>query len=159
MDAPVMDDPLTKVEKPVKEPEPPAAPKPGDRTLDAASILALQDLPTEPLFVPEWDGWVHVRTITAAERDLFEASFMNPAAAKAGKISYTFGDVRGRLAVLALVNPDGSQMFAPSQAKELAAKSAKALDRISDLARELAGMTEDDLKGLAEGFEDDPSER
>ena len=42
--------------------------------LGKKAILAAQDIPTEPVAVPEWGGEVLVRGLSGADRDAFEAS-------------------------------------------------------------------------------------
>lgn len=100
------------------------------------SILRADDLPREEVAVPEWGGAVWVRTLTAAERDAFEAS-VNP-----GKGRKNLANFRARLAVLCVVDEKGERLFQDEDAAALGRRSAAALDRITDAALRLSGLSE-----------------
>jgi len=125
------------------------------KELTAAEILAAEDIIEELVEVPEWKGTVRVRGLTGRERDAFEASLLD----QRGRSSKTnLQNARTKLVVLAVRNADGSRMFTEAQISELAAKSAVALNRVFTKARDLAGMTEEDVEELTLGFDDAPSE-
>lgn len=99
-------------------------------------ILQASDLPREAITVPEWGGvTVYVRTMTAAERDLFDASLSS---GQSGQRD--FGNVRARLLVLALVDEAGERLFADTDAAALGAKSSLALTRLFAVASRLNGI-------------------
>lgn len=164
------------VERPVPQ-HPPSEPAPAEPDelegpiLGRDAILGADDLVTRRVAVPEWGGVVIVRALTAAERDHYEAGFLDESAyevdledkprkgpRKRRSAKLRMADVRARLAALTVVDAQGRRLFGDEDVKELGRKSAAALDRVVTAARELSGMTEADLEDLAEGFDSDPSE-
>jgi hypothetical protein len=101
-------------------------------------ILATEDLPRKSLPIPEWGLTVHVRTLTGRERDRFEGQQSRD----------PYGDVRARLAVLALVDDQGQPLFTEADVPALSAKSSRALDRIFAVAVRLNGISKADLEEL-----------
>ncbi len=117
--------------------------------LGRAAILGAQDLPTEEIEMPEWNGWVRVRTLTAAERDNFETEVMQ----RNGRdVRTNTRNIRAKLVAATVIDEEGAPVFSLADVEALGAKSAKALDRIFAKASELAGMRESDVKELAENF-------
>lgn len=115
--------------------------------LDKSSILSQDDLKVEEVYVPEWDGWVGVRTLQANERDWFEASTVQ----RNGKqITTNLQNIRARLCLLCMVNPEtGERLFQPEDEFPLGGKSAAALDRIFTVAQRLNGLRDEDVDELA----------
>lgn len=120
--------------------------------LSKEQILSADDLPSEDVEVKEWGGSVRVRALTGFERDRFELSVTQDARGKRN-----LDNVRARLVSLSLVDEEGKRMFTEAEVKALGAKSAKALDRLFDVARRLSGLGDDDVENLAEGFTSAPS--
>lgn len=115
------------------------------------AILSVADLPRERVEVPEWGGAVFVRTLTGKERDAFEKSLVT---GKGKQMQLTLSNVRGRLAVQAIVDEEGQRIFSDADADALGDKSALALERIFEVAMRLAGLKEEDvdeLMGESEG--------
>jgi hypothetical protein len=106
--------------------------------LNRESILSADDLARERVDLPEWGGFVHVRTLTAGERDRFEG--------------WTQGDrfdrFRAKLAVLAVCDEEGRRVFTDDDIEPLAAKSTKPLDRIAEAAFRLNRFTPEDLEAI-----------
>lgn len=102
------------------------------RILTKEAILAADDLPRELVNVPEWGGDVFVRTMTGTDRDAFEASLIG----KEGRME----NVRARLVSLALCNEAGERMFDDAEIAALGKKSARALDRVFNVAQRLNGI-------------------
>ena len=125
------------------------------KELTAAEILGMDDIVEELVEVPEWKGSVRVRGLTGRERDAYEASLLDQ---RGRNTKANLQNARTKLVVLAVRNADGSRMFNEAQISELSAKSAAALDRIWDKARDLSGMSEQDVEELTLGFDDAPSE-
>lgn len=111
--------------------------------LDKQAILAHRDLPLEEVHVPEWGGVIYVRTLTATERDAFEAS--NVRVTK-GKAEPHLANLRARFCVLVICDHLGSRIFADADAAELGRKSSKVLDRIVEVGKRLNGFGTDDLE-------------
>lgn len=118
-------------------------------------ILAVDDLPRAKVHVPEWKCDVWIRAIGGMERDAFEESSLR----KVGKNrEVSLQNIRARLVQLAACKEDGTPLFGPSDVAILGSKSAKALDRLFMKARELAGLSDDDVEELVKNSVSDPSE-
>lgn len=121
--------------------------------LDREAILQADDIKIEPVEVPEWGGTVLVKGMTGAERDRFETAMIeNPG--KSSKVNLR--DMRAKLCSLTIVNENGKLLFTPADIKELTKKSALALQRVFEVARDLSGIGDDDVEELTEGLEDVP---
>jgi hypothetical protein len=119
-------------------------------------ILALDDLTREAVKIPEWNnGTVYVRTITGDERDWLDGGSFDdqgkPLSAQVRLQNY-----RGRLVALATCRQDGSSIFHLNDAEALGKKSAKALDRIVDVAQRLNAITDDEVTALTKNSETAP---
>lgn len=116
------------------------------RMLTRDLILSALDLPTKVVDVPEWKGSVTVRAMTGKERDSFEASMI---AEKGETRGAKFNNLRARLCAMVIVGADGrSSLFTEKDVMALGEKSARALNRVFDVARELSGFSEADVKEL-----------
>ncbi len=116
------------------------------------AILSADDLPREEVDVPEWNGSVFVRTMTAAERDSFEMGVMQEDGSK------DFLNLRARLCARCLVDDKGERLFTDAEAVALGGKSAGALDRIFAVTQRLNGMSAEDVEELAKNLPGDPDE-
>jgi hypothetical protein len=109
-------------------------------------ILAALDLPTKDVEVPEWGGTVKVRALTGAERDKFEASMITEANESRGD---KLMNLRARMCAMTIVGEDGkSSLFTDKDVEALGRKSARALNRVFEAARELSGFTDKDVEEL-----------
>ncbi len=131
----------------------PEAPEPVQLTRDM--IMAAEDLPMERVEVPEWDGFVYVRTITGVERDRYENGCF---AGKGKKREWGLRNVRARLAVLSVCDETGAPLFTDNDAAALGEKGAKALDRVFDVAQRLSGLSDEDVEELAKNSETTPGD-
>lgn len=104
------------------------------------AILAVPDLQTEVVDVPEWGGSVVVGVMTGAERDAWEASLVD---AK-GKVNIE--NIRARLVARTIRDEAGARMFSDTDIAALGNKSAAALDRCAKVAQRLNGLTTSDLE-------------
>jgi hypothetical protein len=122
----------------------------GKKYLDRAAILAQDDLRYEDVLVPEWGGaWVRVRSMSASERDRFEAGTVQ----RNGKeITTNLANIRARLCIMCLVDENGERMFEEEDTFPLGGKSAAALDRVFQVAQRLNGLREEDVNELAANF-------
>ncbi len=113
--------------------------------LSRDDILKADDLPTRKVEVPEWGGIVLVRGLTGAQRDAFEMMFLN----WRDKNQASLENFRATLAAWCIVDEDGKRLFNDtSDVHRLAQKSARALERVFDAARELSGLTAQDVEEL-----------
>lgn len=113
--------------------------------LNRAAILTGARLATERLYVPEWNGDVFVRELTGAERDSWEGSILDADGKPRGDL---MRNARARLAVLSLVDEQGTRLFGEVDAEALGKTSARALARVFEVAARLSGLTAGDLEEL-----------
>jgi len=123
--------------------------------LDRAAILAVPDITTEDVEVPEWGGVVRVRGLTASQRDKFEADSLQ---GKGKNARVNFTNLRARLVALCMVDEDGNQIFEERDTHVLGQKSAAAIDRVYSAAMKLSGIGDDDIEELTKNSESDQSE-
>lgn len=115
--------------------------------LTGEQILDAEDLAYEDVPVPEWGGTVRVRELPGTERDRFESQFVGRDGASVR--AEGLDGFRSRLAAAAIVDAAGKQVFrSEAETKRLGQKSAKALQRVCDVAMRLSGIGEDDVKEL-----------
>ncbi len=114
--------------------------------LGRAEILAVADMKTEDVFVPEWDAWVKVRTMNASERDHFEAGTVER---NGSSVRTNLENIRARLCLLCLVDENGDRLFQEEDTYPLGGKSAAALDRVFQVAQRLNGLRAEDVDELA----------
>ena len=115
------------------------------KTLSRDEILGADDLKSESVKVPEWGGAVIVRELTGAERDAWESSVVKT---NGTKVTVDSQNMRAKLAALCIVDDEGKRMFTEKDALLLGKKSAAALDRVTDVARRLSRIGEDQLDSL-----------
>ena len=129
--------PKTRHGPPVKKPagEPPVL-------LGRDAILAAEDLRYETVAVPEWGGAVSVKTLSAAERDMFDEECYD------ARVAGTAVDVRSRLVRFSVVDADGAQLFSADDLDKLGRKSSIAMNRIFTAAQRLSGIGAPDIEVL-----------
>lgn len=108
-------------------------------SLDRSKILAVSDLSTETVDVPEWGGSVNVRMMTGSERDRFESEH----------IQEPSKDFRARLVAAVVVDDEGTRLFDPEDIPALGRKSCAALDRITEVAVRLNKLSAKDQEEIA----------
>ena len=118
------------------------------KTLTRSEILSADDLKTESVKVPEWGGIVLVRELTGAERDTWETSVVKT---NGIKVTIDSHNMRAKLAALSIVGADGKRLFTVKDVQKLGNKSAAALDRVTDAAKRLSRIGEDELENLGKG--------
>lgn len=116
------------------------------KLLTRDDILKAQDLPTERVFVSEWNGEVIVRGLTAAERDAFEQSIVET---RGKNTRMNLRNIRAKLVAMTVVDEQGNRIFSDEDAELLGKKSAAALDRIFSVAQRLSGLRPEDVEELA----------
>ena len=109
------------------------------------TILAADDLPREKVEVAEWDVTVWVRTMTAAERDHFEASVQSR---NGSELAVNLENIRAKLVGSTVVDEAGVRVFSDADTVVLGAKSAAAMDTLFAVARRLNGLTGEDVEEL-----------
>lgn len=126
--------------------------------LNRDAILQTSDIRKELVPVPEWGGDVYVRSLTAAERDQFEASLI---VQRGKQQEINLKNARAKLAVLAICDEQGQRIFSDADLAEMGKKSAGALQRVWIVAQRLSGITDEDMEELTKnstsGQSDDSS--
>jgi hypothetical protein len=118
-------------------------------SLSVEQILAAADNRVREVKVPEWGGSVFVRTISADERDRFEARFAD----RKDK-----GGVRADLVGMALCDEQGKALKpTDAEIKALGQKSSGVMDRIFSAIMDLNMMNARDVEKL-EGNSDGTAE-
>ena len=107
----------------------------------AEAILAVDDLKTEPVHIPEWGGSVLIRLMSAKERGKWEQEW----AEKKDKGGAHYDLFREHLVVHCAVNSKGERLFTDEQMTALAGKCAPALDRLYIRCVKLNKLGKDDL--------------
>ncbi len=117
--------------------------------LSKQQILTAKDIETKDIEVPEWGGTVRIRGLNGAERDEFEQSMVER---RGKRYEANLRNARARLVALSVVDADGARLFSEADVNDLGNKSASALNRVYEAARDLSGLTEADVDELAENF-------
>lgn len=112
-------------------------------------ILQADDLPTTEVEVPEWGGWVTVRGLTGAERDLYEQGMLSMIGPS---VELNMANARARLVALCVVDEAGERLFSDQDVLALSQKSGAALDRVFQIAQKLSGLSNSDLGELTGRF-------
>lgn len=102
-------------------------------------ILSADDRPTATVKVPEWKCSVTIRAFSAGDRDAIEMQI-----ASARLENKPVENIRAKIAALIIIDENGNRVFTDAEIPVLAAKSAKALDRIFDAHLKLNKLTEDE---------------
>lgn len=121
----------------------------------AKQILSSGDRTRRPLKVAEWGTTVYVTTMTADERDAFEAATQKSNGADR---EANLRGIRARLAIATLEDADGNKIFGPEDAEELGKKSSLVLSRIFNVAAEINGLRNQDVETLVGNSEAGPDE-
>ena len=138
-------------------------------------ILSKDDTQREEVKVPEWEGSVLVRGMTAREREIFDGNITT--AKQKMQIGGTRGQpqqgemdiaihmerMRVQVCAFCIINPDGSRMFDDKHVVELGKKSDAALKRVYEVAIRLSGLgigSQEEIEGNSESIpsEDDSLE-
>lgn len=119
--------------------------------LTADQILAAQDDRLEKVAVPEWGGEVCVRNLSGTERNEFEAGLVD----SKGKV--TLANISARLLSLALCDEQRKPLFTKGDVARLGKKNAAALGRLFERAKELSGISKEDVEEYAGNSEDGQS--
>ncbi|MGH8867817.1 MAG: hypothetical protein ACRDYU_07460 [Actinomycetes bacterium] len=129
-------------------------------SLSKDQILSADDLDVRKEEVPEWGGTVLVKALSGKERDAYEASVVQMRQDARGNQTTVpdMRNVRAKLVARALVDEDGTRLFADQDINALGAKSARVLDRLFDVAAEMSGLSEQDVEKLAGNSEAVPSD-
>ena len=113
--------------------------------LSLDQIIGKDDRAHKDVDVPEWGGTVRLQTMSSADRDAYEMEAYR--ANKDGKAS-AFENVRARLVSLCWVDEKGELVCSRKDVAALGKKSAKVLNRLWDICRDLNGLSQADAEEL-----------
>lgn len=132
--------------------------------LSREAILGAEDMDYEDVYISTrgWEGYIRVKSLSAAERDKFENSITEREGIGRNVKIKTKDNIRARLVALSVVDPESNKrMFSEGDVNALGQKSAQALDKIFEAASRLSGISEQDIDELEkkskEGGPDSPS--
>src|SRR5262245_39572852 len=108
-------------------------------------ILAVPDIKTERVAVPEWGGDVLIRTLTADERDAFEELTYT---VRGGNVRTNIRGLRARLVSFSIVDDAGERLFSEEDIAALGRKSSAAMDRLYAACRRLSALDQRDVDEL-----------
>lgn len=113
--------------------------------LSRDDVFAADDRVIEEVLVPEWGGWLRVRSLSGTERDALEQSMI----VMRGKERETnLAAFRQKLVARTVVDDAGKRIFSDSDVAGLGQKSSSALDKVAAVAIRVSKMTQDDVEEL-----------
>ena len=119
----------------------------------AEDILNLEDRVYKEVYVPQWDRWFVLCSLTGAERDAYEQSLVR---GEGKKRQMNFDNMRAKLVARSVVHPETKQtLFSTRQIGELGQKNAAALEVLFEAARKLSGLSDEDVEELEGNSETD----
>ena len=123
----------------------------GQEFLTKDEILAMNDIPTEIVTVPEWQHRkVMVCGLTAAGKNAYQSSLVE-ITGKSRKMRLE--NATAKLLVLTIVNAQRQPLFTESDIIKLGTKSASVLERLAKVASRLSGMDEEENEQLLKNSE------
>lgn len=127
-------------------------------TLTKQAILQAKDLRIERVNVPEWNGEVCLKSITAAERGQIEAAAARFRESK-GKDETFARTFTLKIVSMALCDENGKRLFdSDSDFAELAKKNAAVIARLAEVAQRLSGFAKEDLEVMEKNSGETPVE-
>lgn len=116
--------------------------------LNKEQILDSNDIKTQVVDIPEWDGQVTIKMLSALEKDTLE-NLIYPM----NKTKKPIDNIRAAWCAFSIVDEKGKKLFSIVEIDALGQKSAAALDRIFTAALSLNKVTAKDIDGLAKNSE------
>lgn len=116
--------------------------------LSRDDILNSDDRTYRDVYVERWGGYVRINALTASQRDRFEASLVRPVGNK-GKTVRNVENMRARLVALTATDDQFNPIFTgPEDVRLLGNKNAAEVNALFEVAAEISGITEKDVKEL-----------
>jgi hypothetical protein len=110
--------------------------------LSKQQILDADDRKRETVSVPEWGGEVIVATMSGTDRDAWEGAMVGRGRDE------LLHNARAKLAAICLIDESGARLFSDQEVEALGRKSARALNRVADVAQRLNGLRDKDIEEL-----------
>jgi len=121
--------------------------------LTRAQILETNDFAeVKTIYVPEWDGDVMIRAMSASERDLYEQDLVS------GREKGRIHNVRARLLASVMIDEEGKQIFTEDDIEALGRKSIIAVDRVFSVAQKMNALTNEDVEDLEKNLQSDQTD-
>jgi hypothetical protein len=114
------------------------------KILTRQDIVAAQDILTETVEVPEWDGAVIIKMMSGADRDRFENSMV--VVGPDGKRIANMTNMKSKLVAMCAVDEKGNLLFGADEVDHLAAKSSAAIERLYEAAQKLNALEPKDAE-------------
>ena len=116
--------------------------------LDLSDLQSTNDLEEIDVEVPEWGGFIRLRTMTGEAKDAYEQSLFEEN--EKGSYERNLENARAKLIAACAIGPDGKRMFkSADEIRLLGNKSAKAIDRVYEKCRELNAISDGDVEEIA----------
>lgn len=131
--------------------------------LTREQILSINDGEFEEVFIPEWQGSIFVKVLSASEKDAWEKSLQavpmegTKEATEQQKLDARYDNLRAKSAVWATCDAQGAPLFVLADAEWLGSKSGKALDKIWEVFIRLNELSKDDIEELKKNSAPTPS--
>lgn len=106
---------------------------------------------TEDVQVPEWDGFITVQEMTAAQRDEFDEFVLKMR--EQNKVQ----GLRAVVVSICAIDEDGERIFSDLDVPDLQKQSSKVIGRIADAALKLSGMSNEDVEEQVKNSETVPA--
>ena len=129
--------------------------------LTKKTFMEGSELHMEPLdLTAECGGWVMIKEMTGAERDQYDAMVFGKVKDKddPNMAAKVMDNIRAKMACMTVCNEDGKRLFNLEDVKKLGKRSSIALDKIFDKAKEVNGMSDEEMTGLEKNFESGQSD-
>lgn len=120
--------------------------------LTREAILGIRDRIYKTVNCPEWGGQVRLQSLSGAERDRFEESILG-SRNKDGSRDVVTKNLRAKLIALSAVDENGNLLFSADDVMILGEKNATPLDRLFTVAKELSGISRDDVEEMVKNSE------
>ena len=116
-------------------------------------------LPSEVVDVPEWDGKIILRGLSARDRDEYEQSLLEVGRDGTTRVKRHHDNVRASLVVRCIVDDNGERLFTDEEVSEVGKLDGAVVNRLWQKARELSGMGEEAEETGRRGFRHRPGRR
>jgi len=112
-------------------------------------ILSLMDFEKEEVHVPEWNGSVYIRTMSALARDWMQVWFMKYSLQDDGqRDAAALIGMQAAMVSYCLCNEDGELLFDDDEGRAiLSRKNGQVISRLYDIASRVNKMDDDEVQG------------